>query len=247
MTVRTGRPGRACGHECFGRWSGTVWKIRTRDSGGTDDTGETGGIRFARRADRTASARKTERSRWLSTARRIVRTTADRRSATVAASVRDDGRIAVRAHRTPVPQGCGDLPRHARPRIPKTTGMARAEAPGPRWPARAGDAGAQRWTDPDGNRVRGLGGVGENVGRRLRAGWTAHHGRRGRATRARAVKAWGHRCGIRRPGVPDARGRTPRAMFGSGHCLQSRISHDSFLVGYDWVNWVVGAAVTRNP
>lgn len=207
-----------------------------------------GEIRFAMSADRTASARKTERSRWLSAARRIVRTTAGRRSATVATSVRDDGRIAVRAHRTPVPQGCGDLPLHARPRIPKTTGMACAEEPGPRWPARAGDAGAQRWTNPDGDRVRGLGGVGENVSRRM----GAHLGRHGRAgwtgaTGTRAMRASGHGHGIRRPGVPDAWGRTPRAMFGSGHCLQSRISHDSFLVGYDWVDWVVGAAVPRNP
>lgn len=164
-----------------------------------------------------------------------------RRSATVPVSALDDGRIAVRAHRTPVPQGCGGLPRHARPHIPKTAGVTCAEAPGQRWPARAGDAGAQRWTDPDGGRVQGLGGVGEKGN----AGVTAHRGRRDRGAKAWAGEALGHRCGIRRPGVPHARGRMSRAMFGSGHCLQSRISHDSFLVGYDWVNRVVGVARYR--
>jgi hypothetical protein len=165
-----------------------------------------------------------------------------RRSATVAVSVLDDGRIAVRAHRTPVPQGCGGLPRHARPHIPKTAGVTCAEVPGQRWPARAGDAGAQRWTDPDGGRVRGLGGVGEKGNE----GGAAHRGRRGRAVAAWAGKAMGHRRGIRRPIVPHPRRRMSRAVFGSGHCLQSRISHDSFLVGYDWVNRVVGVAIPQS-
>lgn len=165
-----------------------------------------------------------------------------RRSATVSVSVLDDGRIAVRAHRTPVPQGCGDLPRHARPHIPKTAGVACTGVPGQRWPAQTGEAGAQRWTAPDGGRVRGLGGVGEKGN----GGGTTGCWRCGRAAEAGAGEAMGCRCGIRRPGVPHARRRMSRAMFGSGHCLQSRISHDSFLVGYDWVNRVVGVAVPRS-
>ena len=148
----------------------------------------------------------------------------------------DGGEIAVRAHRH-LPQGmCDSCLRHALPQRPKHMGMATAGEPGPRRPA-MGVAGTRSGTGPDGCRAQGLEGVGESgsvcrITRRM----SCHggHGCPSHGGSAGTVVACGAGNGERRDGFPDADGRTPLAIIGSGHCLQSRISHDSFLVGYDW-------------
>lgn len=157
----------------------------------------------------------------------------------VSTSVRNDvDGIAVRAHRTPLPQGRGDRPRRTGPHVQRTADRTTSATPDPRWPARTGEAGDQRGIDPDGDRVRGSGRVGENVGDGADGAIEQHgHGhdaRRDHGTTAGADDGRSDRHGRRRPGPPGTGGRTPRAMIGSGHCLQSRISHDSFLDGYDW-------------
>jgi hypothetical protein len=100
-----------------------------------------------------------------------------------------------------------------------------------------GVAGTRSGTGPNGYRAQGLEGVGKNGSANrwacrssCRKGLERHsHG-----GNAGSGMAWGPGDGERRDGFPDACGHTPLAIIGSGHCLQSRISHDSFLVGYDW-------------
>lgn len=148
----------------------------------------------------------------------------------------DGGEIAVRAHRH-LPQGMRDsCLRRALPQRPKHMGTATAGEPGPRRPA-MGVAGTHSGAGPDECRAQGLEGVGEN-GSTRRVAWrlSCHEGRgwRSHGGSAGTVMACGTGSGERRDGFPDASGHTPLAIIGSGHCLQSRISHDSFLVGYDW-------------
>ena len=154
----------------------------------------------------------------------------------------DGGAIAVRAQRHHS-RGVRDLhPQRIRPRHPKRLDWtAAAGKPGPRPLAQAGGARTQGGTGPDGGRALGRGGVGE---KRVRQARRALRTARYRGGYAGTGTAWGIANGMRRRGLPGAHGQGPRA-FGSGHCLQSRISHDSFLVGYDWVDSDVGIAVTR--
>ena len=76
--------------------------------------------------------------------------------------------------------------------------------------------------------------VDESAGGAIKEHGHDHGMRRGHGSTAGAGDGRSDRHGIRRPGPPGTGERTPRAMTGSGHCLQSRISHDSFLDGYDW-------------
>lgn len=120
----------------------------------------------------------------------------------------------------------------ALPQRPKHMGTATAGEPGPRRPA-MGVAGTHSGTGPDECRAQGLEGVGES-GSVRRLAFRKGLGRRSHGGNAGTGMACGADDGERRDGFPDASGRTPPAIIGSGHCLQSRISHDSFLVGYDW-------------
>jgi hypothetical protein len=149
----------------------------------------------------------------------------------------DDGGIAVRAHRH-LPKCMRDShPRHIRPQRPKRLDRTATGEPGPLQLALAGGARTQSGTGPNGDRALERGGVGE---KRMHEAWQApratigHGGNAGNsmAGTGMALSVADGRC---RCGPSGAHGRGPRA-FGSGHCLQSRISHDSFLVGYDW--WI---------
>ena len=133
------------------------------------------------------------------------------------------------------------FPWNALPRGPKHTGTASTEEPGPRRPA-MGVAGTHSGTRPDERRALGLEGVGESGSLRRS---TSRKGlvRRSHGVSAGTGVAYGTGGGERRDGFPDACGHTPPAIIGSGHCLQSRISHDSFLVGYDWGELGCGCSV----
>ena len=151
------------------------------------------------------------------------------------------GEIAVRAHRH-LPQGMRDsFPWNALPRGPKHTGTATTEEPGPRRPA-MGVAGTHSGTRPDERRALGLEGVGESGCVRQLTGRKGL-GRRSHGVSAGTGVAGGTGGDERRDGFPDRSGRMPLAIIGSGHCLQSRISHDSFLVGYDWGELGCGCSV----
>lgn len=143
----------------------------------------------------------------------------------------ESGTIAVRAQRH-LPQGiCDSHPQRIRPQHPKRLDWTTATGePGPQL-AQAGGAKTQGCTGPNGDRAQGREGVGENG--------TARHGQVRRYTRGSDAGAWmaqRPQNGICRTGTPVASEHGSPAIVGSGHCLQSRISHDSFLVGYDW--WI---------
>ena len=156
----------------------------------------------------------------------------------------DGGEIAVRAHHR-LPQEMRDsFLRNALPQRPKHQGTATAGEPGPRRPA-MGVAGTHSGSHPDECRAQGLEGVGEGANEGLdeglnQSGWACRLScRKGLERRSHGGSAGtGMACGTgggeRSDGFPDACGHSPSAIIGSGHCLQSRISHDSFLVGYDW-------------
>ncbi len=148
----------------------------------------------------------------------------------------DGGEIAARAHHR-LPQGMRDsFPRNALPQRPKHMGTATAGEPGPRRPA-MGVAGTHSGSHPDERRAHGLEGVGEGVNKnRWACRLSCRKGleRRSHGGNAGTGMACGTGDGERRDGFQDASGHSPSAIIGSGHCLQSRISHDSFLVGYDW-------------
>ncbi len=164
---------------------------------------------------------------------------------------RDGEAIAVRAHQH-LPQGMRDSRlRNALPQCPKHMGTATAGEPGPRRPA-MGVAGTHSGTGPDERRAQGLGSVGKS-GSVRRLSCRNAPARRSRGGNAGTGKAWEAGDGGRRDGFPDAGGHAPPAIIGSGHCLQSRISHDSFLVGYDWGElgcgcngYAIGSGSVRN-
>ena len=117
--------------------------------------------------------------------------------------------------------------------------MTTAGEPGPQQTAPAGDANAQRGSGPNGGRAQEWRDVGENGVQRdgidriaISASQRRCHRLDDHSDSAAARMACGLAC--------DSRLRKAREQgswaFGSGHCLQSRISHDSFLVGYDWVD-----------
>ena len=144
----------------------------------------------------------------------------------------DDGGIAVRAHRHHPWGMCDSHPLRIRPRRPKRQDWTATGEPGPQDLTLAGGARTQSGTGPNGDRALGRGGVGEKGVREARKALrtASGHGRNaGRSTALRVAN------GICRRGLRNAHRQGLRA-FGSGHCLQSRISHDSFLVGYDW--WI---------
>ena len=164
----------------------------------------------------------------------------------------DDGGIAVRAHRH-LPWGvCDSRPLPIHPRRPKRLDWIATGEPGPQQLRLAGGARTQGDTGPNGDRALGRGGVGEKGVREAREalrtadshGWNAGRSMAGGSAARNSVAknsmagntmAMGNADGGCRCGFSSAYGQGPQA-FGSGHCLQSRISHDSFLVGYDW--WI---------
>ena len=154
----------------------------------------------------------------------------------------DDGGIAVRAHRH-LPWGvCDSRPLPILPRRPKRLDRIATGEPGPQQLALAGGARTQGDTGPNGGRALGRGGVGEKGVREARKALRTASGHGGNAGRSMAKTGMAGNGmalkiadGICRCGPSSARRQGPQA-FGSGHCLQSRISHDSFLVGYDW--WI---------
>jgi hypothetical protein len=152
-------------------------------------------------------------------------------------SRRDRRPLAVRAHRIPAwnrgqhPAGT-TAPR--RGIADGSTVDIGTDTPGARRPAHRGDAGGRSATAPAGDRGHGLGGVGENGGSAQDVApgehpWTAAR--------------------LRRTEVGDTRSRALRAMIGSGHCLQSRISHEHALDGYESriVDRTVAAAIHSRP
>lgn len=159
----------------------------------------------------------------------------------------DDGGIAVRAHRH-LPEGmCDSRPLPIRPRRPKRLDWTATGEPGPHRLRLAGGARTHGGTGPNGDRAQGRGGVGEKGVREARKALRAASGHGGSAVSSMAGRRMatnsmaGNGMALEiaddfcRCGPSCAYGQGPRA-FGSGHCLQSRISHDSFLVGYDW--WI---------
>lgn len=89
-------------------------------------------------------------------------------------------------------------------------GCAIVRTPGARGPARTGEAGRHDATAPGKARARGLARVGVK-------------GNGGDAVVGDTCGSGGRMAGA------HTGAETPGALFGSGRCLQSRISHDDFL------------------
>jgi hypothetical protein len=152
-------------------------------------------------------------------------------------SRRDRRPLAVRAHRIPAwnrglhPAGATAPRRGIADGNTVDTGTG---TPGARRPAHRGDAGERNATAPAGDRGHGLGGVGENGGS---APGIAPDEYPRTAVRPRRTEVGG------------ARSLALRAVIGSGHCLQSRISHEHALDGYESriVGRTAAAAIDSRP
>jgi hypothetical protein len=206
-----------------------MWKIRTRDRAVEQNVGRPcGGSRVS--IVRTIEAWSTPVSIGGYRAPKVARETG---LTTGPRSARfDDGGFAVRAHRH-LPEGlCDSHPTHISPQRPKRLDRTATAEPGPQQLKLARGARTQSGAGPNGGRAQGQEGEGEKGMCEARKALRTAGGHGGNAGTGMAWRAADGAC---RCGLSGANGQSPQA-FGSGHCLQSRISHDSFLVGYDW--WI---------